>query len=86
MNTKSLAICLGGYYNYIEKNKVIKCRDGNPTEAQLKSLTWLIDYLVKLLKLSTKDVYTHNELQPPGKPSCPGIAGTEIVKKYRETK
>jgi N-acetyl-anhydromuramyl-L-alanine amidase AmpD len=82
MNTTSLAICLGGFYNYIENGKIIKGRDGDPPEIQIQSLEWLTNYLIKLLKLTTKDVYTHDELQ--GKTCCPGTAGAIFVKNLKE--
>jgi N-acetyl-anhydromuramyl-L-alanine amidase AmpD len=84
MNTISLAICLGGFYNYIENGKIIKVRDGDPPEIQVQALEWLVNFLLTKLKLTTKDVYTHDELQR--KPACPGIAGAALVEKYKKTK
>jgi hypothetical protein len=77
MNTSSLAIVLGGFYNYDK----VKTRDGDPSAIQLKSLEWLISHLQSMLKLTNNDVYTHDELQ--GKPSCPGRAAAALIKKLR---
>ena len=79
MNTVVLSICLGGFYSYQD----MKTRDGNPPKIQLKSLESLLNYLVQLLKLTNKDVRTHDELQ--GKPSCPGTVAAEFVKQYKES-
>jgi len=78
MNTSSLAICLGGFYNY----GTIKARDGEPPKVQMAALEWLVSHLLTTLKLTSKDVYTHDELQ--GKPSCPGKAGAAFVKNLRK--
>jgi N-acetyl-anhydromuramyl-L-alanine amidase AmpD len=77
MNTKSIAICLGGFYNYGET----KGRDGDPSKVQLASLAFMVKHLMDKFNLTVKDVYTHDELQ--GKPSCPGNAGAAFVKKLR---
>lgn len=78
-NTKSVSVCLGGFFNW---GQTIG-RDGNPTQAQIDSLTELLNYLVDLLKLTKEDVKSHDFAQtPPGKPSCPGTLLNSIIKLY----
>jgi N-acetyl-anhydromuramyl-L-alanine amidase AmpD len=79
-NTTSVGIMLQGDFNAKEIKYVGKNR--KPTEAQLKSLSLLLDFLVKLLKLSKQEVFGHKELQL--KPVCPGDDILDIVQKFRE--
>ena len=79
MNTISLGVCLGGFYNYAD----IKARDGDPPHEQMEALDWLLNYLLDLLKLDKRSVFTHDELQ--GKPSCPGNVAAEYVKNLKKT-
>lgn len=81
-NTSSIAICLGGFYNYYEGGILKKSRDGNPPAKQMDSLRWLTDQLIKKLNLTPKDVYTHDMLQ--GKPACPGYLATNFVSNLRK--
>jgi hypothetical protein len=79
MNTNSVGICLGGFYNYGD----LKVRDGDPPAAQMTALQELLEHLVKELKLTKTSVFTHNELQ--GKPSCPGNVAADLVKKFQQS-
>jgi hypothetical protein len=76
-NLVSVGICLGGWFDYGDEIG----RDGNPTKQQLDALTFLLDYLLSLLKLNRKAVCTHDSLQD--KPACPGNMLTAFVDNYR---
>ncbi|WP_425391136.1 peptidoglycan recognition protein family protein [Ekhidna sp.] len=53
-----------------------------PTKEQIKSIDFLIDYLIKSLRLTNQDVFGHYHF---GKPACPGHELQKYVEKRRES-
>ena len=51
-----------------------------PNKEQIKALDFLIDYLLKSLKLDNQDIYGHYHY---GKPACPGHKLQDYVEKRR---
>ena len=51
-----------------------------PTDNQMQSLEWLVDYLVDFLRITPQDVYGHYHF---GKPACPGYKVSEWIEAYR---
>lgn len=78
MNTISVGVCLGGFFNY----GTTVARDGDPSQEQMESLDWLLKYLIEFLKLNKRAVYTHDELQ--GKPSCPGNKAAAYIQNFKK--
>ncbi|MEO1253288.1 MAG: N-acetylmuramoyl-L-alanine amidase [Bacteroidota bacterium] len=53
-----------------------------PTQEQISSMDFLIDYLQKSLKLDNQSIYGHYHY---GKPACPGYKLQEYIEKKRES-
>ncbi len=51
-----------------------------PDQRQIDALEWLVPYLLRLLGLSSQDVYGHYHF---GKPACPGHVVTKWIEDFR---
>ncbi|WP_420318590.1 N-acetylmuramoyl-L-alanine amidase [Ekhidna sp.] len=76
-NTAAIGIMAVGNFN----GPGYDMGSSEPTKEQIKSIDFLVDYLIKSHKLSNQDVYGHYHF---GKPACPGHELQKYVEKRRE--
>lgn len=77
-NTSGIGICVLGDFDgtgHITGNK--------PTDAQLDSCKWLMEYLLKTYQISRMQFSGHSD---HGKPACPGIELDELKRDFRVSK
>ena len=74
-NTESIGIMVQGNFNGPEYD----LGTSEPTEAQIKSLEELVDYLIKAFGFTNQNVFGHYHF---GKPACPGY----VLQKWVENK
>ena len=79
-NTESIGIMIQGAFDS-KKAKYDSKIDG-PNNKQYESLEFLLNYLIKLFKLSKNEVFGHGEKQ--NKPVCPGDYLMKFIFRYRE--
>jgi N-acetyl-anhydromuramyl-L-alanine amidase AmpD len=77
-NTSGVGVLLQG--NFRGTGYDLEGVSDGPTEKQMQSLEWLVNYLVDFLRITPQDVYGHYHF---GKPACPGYKASEWIEAYR---
>jgi len=76
-NTKSVGILVAGDFSY----ESVARSDGDPTQAQLDALEYLLTHLEIRLNFTAADVYGHQDF---GKPACPGTTLYNYIQRRKE--
>jgi len=79
-NTKAIGILLAGYFNGVGHDDA----GADPTDEQIDSLFWLLDYLhLEFPNIKKTNFKGHCEIDPENKAACPGYVAMSALEQWR---